>query len=196
MGKLRHRVLEPPVPAAWRAAVTSDPPDQSLTPTIPIPAVHVNAAVPPPSQGTSDVNPNSPGQPWRNKNKAINHPCFTPAPVCSLSRVALCGAGGTPHQSGNQTGSALPTSCLSALPARALPAPTACGQAAKLGCKTAPCSGYDGGCPRPRRCRKHQRQEQADAALRPGSCSSIPGASLSVGKRRRRTSQSHPELLL
>lgn len=69
------------------------------------------------------------------QNKTINHPCFIPP------QSALCGASGTPHQSRSswlpgcpklaagvsqpQTGSALPTGWLSALPTRAWPLLTA-----------------------------------------------------------------------
>lgn len=93
MGKLRHRRLKTPEQAAQRAAATPVPQPaalgRSLHPTIPIPAARVDAAIPPLLSRDLGRESEWPGTALEEQNKTINHPCFTPAPVCRLSRVAL-----------------------------------------------------------------------------------------------------------
>ena len=176
MGKLRHRVFEPPGGQQQPGSPDPLPPAGACTP--PAPSLQPGWMLPSSPLPSGDLRRESE---WsrtalEEQNKTINHPCFTPAPVCRLSRVALCGAGGTPHQSGDQLAAGPPQRPDGQRPAHELPVCAARVGSASARCPgarqqswdakslPAPSTGYGGRCPRP-----HWLQRASKARAR-GCC--------------------------
>lgn len=192
VGKLRHRQFKPPEPTAWRAPATSVPPrpPPQVAPHQPHPCSPGGHCHPPPcSQGSSDVNPNGPGRPWRNKTRQsiplVSHP---------PSRVAWRRAGGTPHQSGEQLAAGLPQHPDGQHPAHELPVcaarpGAACARcprpAAGLGCEAAPTSGYPGEKPEATSAAESIQSGGEPVVPQAGTPRQVPGAGSAFPPQRR-----------